>query len=71
MGLDNVLQETADLDALKAQQQEQRLRADMAAPRQPAPRASLGSVVQFEKTDIQLWVDVAILVVLVLILMRQ
>lgn len=70
MGLDNIINETTDLGALQAQQEQQQLRAEMAAPHQPAARSSLGPVVQFEKTDIQLWLDAAILVVLVLILVR-
>lgn len=71
MPIDDVINETTDVDAVKQKRAEQQLRTEMASPRQSPPRASLSSVVQVEKTDIQLWVDVAILVVLVLILMRQ
>lgn len=71
MPIDDVIAETTDVGALQEQIEHERLRSEMAAPRDPAPRTSLQGVVQFEKSDIHLWVDVAILVVLLLIMLRQ
>lgn len=70
MPLDNVIADTTDLETLREEMAQDKLEQQMAAPRQPPARASLSHVVQVEKTDIQMWLDIATLVVLVLILMR-
>jgi len=70
MPIDDIINERTDVEALRQQQAQASLRQEMASPRQSRPTASLGSVVQIEKTDIQLWVEVGILVTLVYIAMR-
>lgn len=70
MPIDEIIADTTDMEALQAEREQKELRSEMASPHQSPPRASLGNVVQVEKTDIQLWVEVGILVVLILIYTR-
>jgi len=70
MPIDQVIKDTTDMEALQAERKQQQLRQNMASPEQNNPRASLGPVLQVEKTDIQMWTQVGILVVLIGIYLR-
>lgn len=69
MPIDDILAEKADVEAMRQQRQAGQRRAQMAA-QGTVSRASLGPVVQFEKTDIQMWMDVATVVLLAYIALK-
>lgn len=72
MAIDDIIAETTDVDALRAERKEQSLKQEMATPNTPREfgNPSLGDPIRIEKSTIQLGVDMATLVVLVLILLR-
>lgn len=68
MPIDDIIREKTDVGAIERQRQQAQERQRRAQGN--VSRASLGPVIQLEKTDIQLWLDVAKVGLLVYIAMR-
>lgn len=69
MPIDDILRETTDVQAMQEERQRAERRAQTAS-KGTAPRASLGPVIQFEKTDIQMWMDIATVLLLAYIALK-